>query len=310
MNLLRPKWYTADALAKDWGVDINKIHSYNLSGQLIAKLIIKKIDSAGTLFYPENYEVNKVMLYLNGLKYIDKCYKLEEVERFEKKYGINPNYDQEEYPLVEKPQNNNTTKLAQTNSYINDIISKITIRYENDDSITIQQKGKPQEVVNLTSLKFQPGSKRLTWNNFLTILQSPPYYYWKTAERPLNQLKEIDAKLHYWMENNFGIIFTKSYRLFERVKGKGRGIYRFKFNVGECQINENIKKNFREKFFNIIEFNKDNLNNVFQQIKDMAAEGLIKKYLTNKEVIDALNTNPENNSNKIFEDNLTVTKKP
>ncbi len=297
MSFPRPKHYTPEALAKCWGEDISMIDSWNQTDKLKSHSFYSDLYGSGKGYYPLNCTEDEALQYciFNNKTYLGQVYKLEEVIRFEKEHGINTSHAQDASPLAAKTQANKATTPQRKDSSIDDIISNITIRYEADDSITIQQKGKPQEVVDLTALKFQSGSKKLTWNNFLAVLQSPPNHYWECLEdRDKKQIKTISNRLIEWMTNNLKIKFSPQYRLYDRVKTEKPGTYSFKFKIDYPDTipeDESSKKSFRKKYFNNVEdYKKDHDDFKLRKLKDMAKEGMIKKFLTDKEVRDSLAT--------------------
>jgi hypothetical protein len=316
MSLPRPKWYNAEALAQCWKVDVSMIRSYNLSGQLIAKILYKRVDGTGNQFYPENYGIDDVWLAYDGLKYVDKVYKLEDVERFEKENDMHTPHAQDASPLAEKTQNNKPTTPQSPDTSIDDTISNITIRYETDNSITIQENYKQKIEVTLTSLGFQSESKRLTWNNFLAVLQSPPNHYWDCSMLGnTKQLKVISDRLITWMTNNLKIKFPDTYKLYNLVKKKKPGTYQFKFNIEYPDIipeDESSKETFLKKFWKLYEnYQKKPNEALMKKLKGMVASGMIKGFITEEEVLDLLKEEtPENENNTIVADNLSITNEP
>jgi len=182
-------------------------------------------------------------------------------------------------------------------------IKNLSIRFENDSQITIQEKGKQRIPIPLEQLRFKNSKKKLVWNNFLAVLKDPPYYYWKCPEdRDKKQIDAVSKRLMEWLKNNMGLTIPPKYKLYERVKGAEPGTYCFKFKI-ECSdtIEEDLssKKKFRDKFFSVIEeYKKNPSESKLQSIKDMAANGFSKGYLTETEVKemlkpDKININPD-----------------
>jgi hypothetical protein len=184
-----------------------------------------------------------------------------------------------------------TGQLTEELSSPDNLISNITIRYENDSQITIQKKGKQSIPVSFEQLRFrEPG---LTWKNFLNVLQSPPNYYWlcpKDSDR--QQIRTVNKRLIEWIEKNMGLILPPKYNLHERAKSEAPGTYRFKFKVDysdTIQEDESSKTAFRNKFFNRIERYKRNPHEYkMKEIHEMASTGFIKKFLTEDEVRESL----------------------
>jgi len=110
-------------------------------------------------------------------------------------------------------------------------IVRLTVRYENESEITIQDYGGLKQTIPADNLNFR-NQKTKAWQNFLKVLKSPPNYYWECPEDADRQaLKTIDKKLQKWMSNNLGITFPDQYRLFEWVKSQKPGTYQFKFKI-------------------------------------------------------------------------------
>ena len=311
MSFPRPKHYTPEALAKCWGEDISMIDSWNQTDKLKSHSFYSDLYGSGKGYYPLNCTEDEALQYciFNNKTYLGQVYKLEEVIRFEKEHGINTSHAQDASPLAAKTQANKATTPQRKDSSIDDIISNITIRYEADDSITIQQKGKPQEVVDLTALKFQSGSKKLTWNNFLAVLQSPPNHYWECLEsRDKKQIKVVSDRLIVWMTNNLSIKFPDGYRLYEMEKSKEPGTYRFKFKIeypDTIPVHESSKKTFLKKFWDSVDlslkFPDD--ESLQKKVKEKNTEGIIKKYLRTNELQKYLKK-PTNQFKAIKDNNL------
>ncbi len=89
-----------------------------------------------------------------------------------------------------------------------DFVKTITVRYENDSQITIQERGKQKVPVSLEQLRFRgPG---LTWTAFLNVLQNPPCFYWQCPEnKHLKKLKTINERLVEWINSNHKKIVTR-----------------------------------------------------------------------------------------------------
>ena len=122
MRLPRPKWYTAEELATCWCIDISMIHRYNQTGQLISEVMFNYLDGTCKCFMPEDYtEADLELLNLEEMIHVGKYYKLEEVERFEKEYGMSTSHAQEEYPslLTDGGKDEPIYTLKKIGSYLN-----------------------------------------------------------------------------------------------------------------------------------------------------------------------------------------------
>jgi hypothetical protein len=189
----------------------------------------------------------------------------------------------------EKPMGQSTEVLPSPDA----LIKTITIRYENDSQITIQQEGKQKIPIPLEQLGFRNSKEKVVWKNFLAVLQEPPYYYWQCPEeRYRKRIATINKRLIEWLINNTGLIFPPKYKLYERVKSEAPGTYCFKFKIeysDTIQVDQSAKETFREKFFSLLEqYKKTHANALEENLVEMAKNGLIKGYLTETEINDAL----------------------
>ena len=85
MCILRPEWYTDEALAKCWGVAVDMVRLYNQSGKLKAEVLFANNEGQDKCWMPEDYtEADWNLLCLEEMHYVGKYYKLQEIEWFEK----------------------------------------------------------------------------------------------------------------------------------------------------------------------------------------------------------------------------------
>lgn len=205
--------------------------------------------------------------------------------------------DSEQPPVKEK------TNL--TND-IDDQIKNLTIRYENDTQITMQQKNKAKIPVALENLQFK--GVGVTWNNFLKVLQDPPLHYWRCPEgADKKQIKVISDRLIEWISKNFNINFPDKYRLYEIDRTKEPGTYSFKFKIeysDTTETDESSKETFRKRFFfNVKDYKKRPDPKKIKIIRDMATNGFLKGFLTNEEVTDAIKSKTEFGEEDMTTDN-------
>jgi hypothetical protein len=95
MSLPRPKWYTAEALAKYWAkycdpdIDVSMVRLYNQTGELKAEVLFQDNEGQNKCWMPEDYtEADWQQLCLEEMIHVGKYYKLAEVERFEEKHEL------------------------------------------------------------------------------------------------------------------------------------------------------------------------------------------------------------------------------
>jgi len=170
-------------------------------------------------------------------------------------------------------------------------IKNLTIQYCTDDEITIQERGKGQIPVNMKQLRFK-GGPRITWNNFLNVLQNLPHQWFCPEDRDRQQMKTVSERLIEWMTKHLDIQFPSKYKLFELVKGQDKGTYCFKFKVeysdtireDESSI-ETFVKNF---YLKVEDYKKNPDDDKLKSIQKMAGDGMIKKFFTDEEVRDFL----------------------
>jgi len=184
------------------------------------------------------------------------------------------------------------------------LISNITIQYLNDTQIIIQKnRGNKKIPIDLVNLGFRAGGKKLTWNNFLDVLQNAPNHYWTY---PRNQLVVINTRLKKWMTDNLMISFPDKFNLYYRVRGrKEKGTYKFCFQIkynDTIQVGPSNKKAFRERFFSLCELFKSTDNEhekefLIKNIKELASEGKIKNFLLDKDIQETLHSKQESNWN-------------
>lgn len=180
-----------------------------------------------------------------------------------------------------------------------EIVKNITIRYENDSQISIQQKGKAKTNINLTGLGFKEGGKggeRKTWDNFITALQNPPNFYWHAPEnKDKQQVYQVNKRLLELLSIKFNVNFSDKFKLIERVPGAGKGVYGFGCKIEYKDITEDIgpkdKKVFRDLFFSTVEqwekeFANSTKQRLSERIQQLASEGFEKYFLTESEVND------------------------
>ena len=101
MCFLRPKWYTAEALAKCWGVDVDMVKLYNQSGDLKAEVLFQNSEGQDKCWMPEDYtEADWNLLCLEEMIHVGKYYKLEEVKSFEENHPTLKCQTQEKNPSI------------------------------------------------------------------------------------------------------------------------------------------------------------------------------------------------------------------
>jgi len=98
----RPKWYTAEALAKCWGVDLDFVNLHNQTGQLKAEVLFTDSERNNQCWMPENYtEADWQQLRLEEMIHVGKYFKLEVVESFENENpDLIKNHVQEAFPRL------------------------------------------------------------------------------------------------------------------------------------------------------------------------------------------------------------------
>ncbi|WP_321493942.1 hypothetical protein [uncultured Desulfobacter sp.] len=179
-----------------------------------------------------------------------------------------------------------------------EFVKNITIRYENDSQISIQQKRKAKVNVEMTALGFREsgkGGERKTWDNFIAVLQNPPNYYWYAPEQnDKQQVYNVNKKLLKFLSTTFSVNFSDGFKLIERVSGAGKGIYGFNCKI-EYKDTEDIgskdKNSFRDLFFSTVEkwekaFTDKEKNHLSERIQQLASEGFEKGFLTKSEVAE------------------------
>ena len=187
---------------------------------------------------------------------------------------------------------------------IDNFIKKLIIRYETDSQISIQQKGKTKINVDLTSLGFKEGGRggeHKTWDNFITALQNSPNFYWHAPEnKDKKQVSTVNKKLLAFLSKKFDVDFPDKFKLIERIKGEGKGIYGFgckieyEDTIGD--IGPKDKKAFRELFDQTVEqwekaFSDSEKQRLFEKVHQLASEGFEKQFLTKSEVTDTISRN-------------------
>lgn len=224
----------------------------------------------------------------------DLLVRIDEVRRFENEHLLGHNNEGKgSANSIEQPIDDSMFE------HIDEEIKAITVRYENETEIAIQQKGKSKIPVPFEQLRFRGVGQ--TWNKFIRVLQEPPYYYWKcrliegkVSDADRRQLYEVSKRLKKWLERNLKIEFTEEYNLHEKVKGAEPGIYRFKFTIGysdTISIDESSRDTFRKRFFKLIDdYTKNSDDDKISKITEVASDGFERGFLSKEEVIDALKT--------------------
>jgi hypothetical protein len=148
------------------------------------------------------------------------------------------------------------TSAAPPASRAEDFIKGLRISVENDHEIVIQQPGKPKIPYTYANVGFQTANK--TWRDLLRILQDPEYCYdlgpatgvpakRRDYDARRKRLEEINKKLIIFLNKEFSLNLSRDYKLFERDKTKGDGIYLFRFRKASSQ---ECKKPQKTKFDN------------------------------------------------------------
>ena len=236
------------------------------------------------LQYPRDYEDLIVPCNKDDL-----VIRSDEVLKFEKSFdSINTGFNITEIKKTEDQKDSAAT-----------FISNLTIRYEDNKTISIQEPGTASKEISASSLGFilSKENKGITWEAFLEVLQDFPEYYFqlrskdkKVKDKRKGLLKTINKKLLDYFIENYDFDPPEGYKLWERVKGNGSGLYKFEFKISiKKDKNSSSANSFKRKFnAKVKEFNKTKDQKVASEIQELAAEGFGEDFLTKKEVEEAL----------------------
>ncbi|WP_020585636.1 hypothetical protein [Desulfobacter curvatus] len=192
------------------------------------------------------------------------------------------------------PASDNVLKSGAVDCEADEFVKNITIRYETDSQISIQQKGKPRVNVEMTALNFKEGGSKVTWNNFLTVLRDSPNHYWVALQdKDRKQIGAVNDRLVAWISKDHRINFPEKYKLYRRNKTAGRGVYEFTFNIEYEETDCVQKTTFCKNFFTLVdqfkaEVDENNKNELHDKILKLAAQGINSQVLTKKDVDAAL----------------------
>lgn len=185
-------------------------------------------------------------------------------------------------------------KVENQKESFEELIENLTIRYEDNSTISYQKPGEaPKKVLGDDLFAISEKGKNITWNEFLEILQdSPGHNYIIKSDTDRKRMEEVSRKLLNYFQEKFGLSSPKKYKLHERDKTRESGTYRFKFKI-EYEDNDNedsaSMETFRKKFFYTIKnWERTHDDDLFKIIQKKAGIGLNKKFLTNKEISEAL----------------------
>ena len=138
-----------------------------------------------------------------------------------------------------------------------DFIKGLRISVENDQEIVIQQPGKRKILYDYTKVGFQTANK--TWRDLVGILRDPEYCYdlgpatgdpakRRDYDARRKRLEEINKKLVIFSNKEFSLNLSRDYKLYERDKTKGYGIYLFRFRKVSSQENKRLPRTKFDKF--------------------------------------------------------------
>lgn len=215
--------------------------------------------------------------------------------------------------LIEKPsqisndKERKETLINQLSEQDLDVfIRKLTVIPESNYEIKIKEPGKKPETYNHERLGFKDNIAK-EWGTFLDILNNSGSYSIGQADMPgtairkgynrkLSYLRAIDKKLKDAFHKGFSLQFPEGYRLYERFKTEGWGVYKFKFQVkfslktADRSLKAKYEKYPKDKLLEYLKNINDTYAKTFQErLKlqiDTAKEVLLEKHKMNNDDIN------------------------
>jgi len=168
-------------------------------------------------------------------------------------------------------------------------VSELSIEQYTDEQISFKEPHKDTMPVHAKLLMFKkPGG--LTWKDLLSILNNKDltiYTEGVGSKAAVKRVQAIDKKLIKFISTTFNITPPKGFRLYERDKTKGVGVYRFKFKLK--QNTPSTKAYCRENFFKLAKQYQDNqTHDLRTHIEIRGKEYLSKGYIKKAEIQEAL----------------------
>lgn len=258
-------------------------------------------------------QIENQRLELEELKEINADLVKSHISMNEKLLDIVGSYSSENKARKKHVSSSNDIGNSSQSINIEELIKLITISYENDTQISVQQKGKKETPVTAQSLGFSRPSG-ITWQNFLKVLRHPPKHYWRCkADRDRKQLSEVNKKLKSWIEKNINFDFPPKYKIYQRVETEAPGTYSFNFKIVFSDIisaDQSSKDTFLKKWEITLEnWEKTNDPTLEKELFELANTGLSKHFLTPEQIAEDLKASNSDYKETVFDD-LTITKDP
>jgi hypothetical protein len=214
-NLPRPKFYTIEELAKEWGFEVSRVQSLVADGHLKWKDDDILLEDVLRIFATLEPEVDEI--YLPPASYVIS---LEEIERFENEYDLTGPATKETPPIVTAPPPNiigaqpkvkgkEKSPIASTTAITQAIEKMYRYYYDKEEYDLIRPNyvdafiQKMSDLVKAENIPSEQDEKEL--KNYLAERikwVKKPYGVWKitTQERHLpakRQVKKIEKSLTY-----------------------------------------------------------------------------------------------------------------
>ena len=162
---------------------------------------------------------------------------------------------------------------SETRNSIDDIIEKLTLKYDSDESFVLQFNDEPGKAIRYDdrALGFK-NNRTKEWKFFLGVLKNRQPI--KVNERKRKRMREIEKKLKNLIGNLNHIDIPKDYDLFYCDKTDGHPYYRTRFNtlVSSQEITFIDKNDFDNRF-------EELLNLIKAKKVDASTEATFFKFL-------------------------------